>query len=70
MTNAEDSPEVHEAEPEEQHERGQDEPTVDELKIKAMTQTAPPNSRRLNYNMCAGRLAARWCALMGWDDLR
>lgn len=70
MTNAEDSPEVHEAEPEEQHERGQDEPTVDELNIKALTQTALPNSRRPNYNICAGGLAARWCALMGQDDLR
>lgn len=42
VANAEDSPEVHVAEPEEQHERGEDEPAVDELNTKARNQTAPP----------------------------
>lgn len=31
MGNGADSPEVHEAEPEEQHEGGEDEPPLDEL---------------------------------------
>lgn len=38
MSDAEDSPEVHEAEPEEQHEGGEDEPTVDELQRQVITQ--------------------------------
>lgn len=41
------SPQVHEAEPEEQHEGGEDEPAMDELN----TNTMRHSSRRFNYSL-------------------
>lgn len=37
LTSCMDSPQIHEAEPEEQHEGGQDEPAVDELSTQTQS---------------------------------
>lgn len=43
----EDSPQVHEAEPEEQHEGGQDEPAVDELGRQEVSSAPSPPEDQL-----------------------